>query len=142
LTPAEMSGGCLHAFLDGELIGKSEELIVSKRRTRRSEKKSFVNVAGVDSNWFDGVAYLQQKQPDEVFVASAKSKSFGILGGGISGLMTSVGTRHMKDTNSTLTKLSTAVARLCWHPQLEDPRVISAYWWPHSYSLSQRHFSG
>lgn len=141
LTPAEMSGGCLHAFLDGELIGKSEELIVSKRRTRRSEKKSFVDVAGVDSNWFDGVAYLQQKQPDEVFVASAKSKSFGILGGGISGLMTSVGTRNMKNTNSTLTKLSIAVARFCWYPQLEDPRVISAYWWPHSYSLSQRHFS-
>ncbi|OAG15148.1 hypothetical protein CC77DRAFT_482512 [Alternaria alternata] len=90
LTPAEMYGGCLHAFLDGELIGKSEELIVSKRRTRRSERKSFVDVAGVDSNWFDGVAYLQQKQPDEVFVASVKSKSFGILGGGISGLMTSL----------------------------------------------------
>jgi hypothetical protein len=116
-----MSGGCLHAFLDGELIGKSEELVVSKRRTRRSEKKSFVDVAGVDSNWFDGVAYLQQKQPDEVFVASAKSKSFGILGGGISGLMTSVGTQNMRNTNSTLMKLPTAVARLCWHPQLEDP---------------------
>ncbi|KAF2014203.1 L-amino-acid oxidase [Aaosphaeria arxii CBS 175.79] len=90
LTPAEMSGGCLHAFLDGELIGRSEKLNVSKRLTRRHEKKSFVDVAGTDSLWFDGVAYLQQKQPDEAFVASAKSKSFGILGGGISGLMTSL----------------------------------------------------
>lgn len=90
LTPAEMSSECLHAFLDGELIGKSEELVVTKRHARRNEKKSFVDVAGADSNWFDGIAYLQQKQPDEVFVASAKNRSFGILGGGISGLMTSV----------------------------------------------------
>ncbi|KAI4641437.1 uncharacterized protein J4E78_010409 [Alternaria triticimaculans] len=90
LTPAEMSGGCLHAFLDGELIGKSDELVVTKRHARRQERKSFVDVAGTDSNWFDGVAYLQQKQPDDVFVASAKNKSFGILGGGISGLATSL----------------------------------------------------
>jgi hypothetical protein len=92
LTPAEMSGGCLYAFLDGDLVGKSEELVVTKRRARRNEKRSFIDVAGVDSNWFDGVAYLQQKQPNESFVASAKSKSFGILGGGISGLMSSVST--------------------------------------------------
>lgn len=39
--------------------------------------------------WFDGVAYLQEKEPDEVFVAAAKSKTVGILGGGMSGLMTS-----------------------------------------------------
>jgi hypothetical protein len=94
LTPAEMSGGCLHAFLDGELIGRSEDLIVTKRHSRRNEKRSFVDVAGVDGNWFDGIAYLQQKQPDEVFVASAKGKSFAILGGGISGLMSSVCSCH------------------------------------------------
>jgi hypothetical protein len=135
LTPAEMSGGCLHAFLDGELVGKSEELAISKRHARRNEKKSFVDVAGVDSNWFDGVAYLQQKQPDDVFVASTKNKSFGILGGGISGLMTSVRTQ-IPYTNIALTKRSTVVARLCWYPQLEDPRVISPYWWPYSHSLS------
>ena len=105
LTPAEMSGGCLHAFLDGELIGKSEELVVTKRHVRRNEKKSFVDVAGVDSNWFDGIAYLQQKQPDDVFVASAKNKFFGIIGGGISGLMTSVSTdttmHHQNGANKT-----------------------------------------
>lgn len=106
LTPAEMSGGCLHAFLDGKLIGKSEELSVTKRHARRNEKKSFVDVAGDDSNWFDGIAYLQQKQPDEVFVASAKNKSFGILGGGISGLMTSVRIHiiftHQRSANGTI----------------------------------------
>jgi hypothetical protein len=85
-----MSEGCLHAFLDNELIGRSEQLTVAKRMARRSERKSFADVAGTDSLWFDGVAYLKQKQPDETFVASAKNKSFGILGGGISGLMASV----------------------------------------------------
>ena len=85
-----MSGGCLHAFLDGELIGKSEELIVSKCRTRRSERKSFVDVAGVDSNWFDGVAYMQSKQNNGAFVAAAKSKKIAIIGGGMSGLLTSL----------------------------------------------------
>lgn len=141
LTPAEMSGGCLHAFLDGELIGKSEELVVTKRYTRRQEKKSFVDVAGTDSNWFDGVAYLQQKQPDEVFVASAKNKSFGILGGGISGLATSVRNCINYDINLVLTKRLIVDAGLCWYSQLEDHRVVSADWWSYPHSLSQRHFS-
>lgn len=39
--------------------------------------------------WFDGVAYLKEKEPEDVFVAAAKSKTIGILGGGMSGLMTS-----------------------------------------------------
>ncbi|KEY68538.1 hypothetical protein S7711_08812 [Stachybotrys chartarum IBT 7711] len=90
LTPAEMSDGCLYAFLDDELVGRSEQLSVTKRMSRRSERKSFADVAGDDSMWFNGVAYLQQRQPDESFVAAAKSKSFGILGGGISGLMSSL----------------------------------------------------
>lgn len=90
LTPSSMSGGCLHAFLDEEPVGRSDELLVAKRMARRSEKKSFADVAGTDSQWFDGVAYMKQKQPGEAFVSAAKSKSFGILGGGISGLMSSV----------------------------------------------------
>ncbi len=112
LTPAEMSSGCLHAFLNGELIGKSEELIVTKRHIRRNERKSFADVAGVDSNWFDGITYLKQKQPSEVFVASGKNKSFAILGGGISGLMTSVRIRFIQ------TKQRQANAMLhscCWN---------------------------
>ena len=44
--------------------------------------------------WFDGVVYLKEKEPDEVFVAAAKSKSIGILGGGMSGLMTA----HLLDS--------------------------------------------
>jgi hypothetical protein len=90
LTPSEMSDGCLRAFLDDELVGQSEELRTYNHVARRSERKTFADVAGDDSMWFDGVAYLKQKQPDEAFVAAAKNKSFGILGGGISGLASSV----------------------------------------------------
>jgi hypothetical protein len=90
LTPKSMHGGCLRAFLDDKLVGQSDELVVTQRLSRRSGRKSFVDVAGDDSQWFNGVAYLEQKQPDEAFVAAAKSKSFGILGGGMSGLTAAV----------------------------------------------------
>lgn len=130
LTPETMSDGCLHAFLDGELIGRSEELAVTKRMARRSEKKSFADVAGDDSMWFNGVAYLQQKQPNETFVAAAKSKSFGILGGGMSGLASSVSLRAspaltLSNPGTDLSPLTTAVdAGLCWYSQLEDLGVV------------------
>lgn len=44
--------------------------------------------------WFDGVAYLQEKEPDSIFVAAAKSRTVGIIGGGMSGLMTA----HLLDS--------------------------------------------
>ena len=53
--------------------------------------------------WFDGVDYLQQKQPDGIFVASTKSKSFGILGGGISGLMTAMSRFQVERIHINLT---------------------------------------
>ncbi|KAI1029319.1 hypothetical protein LB504_010701 [Fusarium proliferatum] len=90
LTSDDISGGCLSAFLDGQLVGQSEKLDVVKRFARRSAKKSFADVASDDSLWFDGVAYLKQKQPDDVFVAATKNKTFGILGGGMSGLLSSL----------------------------------------------------
>jgi len=33
---------------------------------------------------------LKEKEPEDVFVAAAKTKKIGILGGGMSGLMSSV----------------------------------------------------
>jgi hypothetical protein len=45
------------------------------------------NSKDAEGPWFDGVQYLKDKEPDSVFVASAKSKKIGILGGGMSGLM-------------------------------------------------------
>ncbi|KAH7179885.1 uncharacterized protein B0J16DRAFT_291468 [Fusarium flagelliforme] len=89
VVPSDVSDGCLNAFLDDSLIGQSDRL-VAQRLKRRSEKKSFADVAGDDSLWFDGVAYLKQKQPDDIFVSATKNKTFGILGGGISGLMSSL----------------------------------------------------
>jgi len=46
------------------------------------------DVADAEGPWFDGVQYLKQKEPDAAFVSQAKSKTIGILGGGMSGLMT------------------------------------------------------
>jgi hypothetical protein len=120
LTPEEMSGGCLHAFLNGEPVGQSKDLSITKRRVRRSENKAFLDVAGDDSQWFNGVAYLQQKQPEEAFVASAKTKSFAILGGGMSGLLSSVSYTCTQLTSILILELAVAIG-LCRHSQLEDP---------------------
>lgn len=89
-TPGDIQNGCLLAFLDEKLIGVSSVIETKKRRVRRQSRKAFADVADPMGPWFDGVAYLEQKQPDEVFVAAAKNKKFGILGAGISGLVTGV----------------------------------------------------
>jgi hypothetical protein len=78
----------LHAFSQGDLVGTSEPVNIVRRKMRRG--KSFADVADPEGPWFDGVEYLRQKEPDEVFVAQAKSKKIGIIGGGMSGLMTAV----------------------------------------------------
>lgn len=127
VTPTDTTGGCLHAFLDGELVGQSEDLAVAKRVARRSAKRSFVEVAGDDSMWFNGVAYLEQKEPDESFVAAAKNKSFGIIGAGMSGLMSSVSLRlpvliYLYALSLTVRIIATV--RLRWYPQLEDLGVV------------------
>lgn len=89
-TPGDIQNGCLLAFLDDKLVGVSSEVETKKRRVRRQSRKAFADVADPMGPWFDGVAYLEQKQPDEVFVAAAKNKKFGIFGAGISGLVTGV----------------------------------------------------
>ncbi|KAF2436477.1 hypothetical protein EJ08DRAFT_667257 [Tothia fuscella] len=81
-----MSGGCLHAVANGALVGTSAPVKVVRRKLRK--RKSFGDVADPEGPWFDGVKYLQQKQPDSVFVAQVKSKSIGIIGAGMAGLMT------------------------------------------------------
>lgn len=127
LTPTDTTGGCLHAFLNGELVGQSLDLPVAKRVARRSAKKSFVEVAGDDSMWFNGVAYLEQKGPDESFVAVAKNKSFGILGAGMSGLMSSVSLKLPVLTYlyaHGLTVWIIVTTGLRWYPQLEDLGVV------------------
>ena len=87
LVPESMSsGGCLHAFSNDELLGKSQPVTVGRRNHRRNLAASeFMDAMGP---WFDGVTYLKEKEPESVFVSQAKSKKVGILGGGMSGLMT------------------------------------------------------
>jgi hypothetical protein len=90
LPPSNVpSGQCLHAFADDVLVGTSKPVTVARRKTRR-QTKSFAHVADPEGPWFDGVEYLQQKEPDSIFVAQTKSKRIGIIGGGMSGLMTAV----------------------------------------------------
>ena len=80
-------GGCLHAYSGSTLIGRSAPLTV-KQPTRKRQDIS--DVADVTGPWFDGVAYMQTKQNNASFVAVSKSKKIAILGGGMSGLMTSL----------------------------------------------------
>jgi monoamine oxidase len=68
-------GGCLHAYSGSSLIGRSAPITV-KQPARKP--------------WFDGVAYMQSKSNNASFVAVSKSKKIAILGGGMSGLMTSL----------------------------------------------------
>jgi hypothetical protein len=87
-APAEIEEGCLHALLDGRLVGRSEQFEVKRRRMKR--RATFADVSDPMGPWFDGVEYLKQKNSNETFVAATKDKKFGILGGGISGLLTAV----------------------------------------------------
>jgi len=100
LPPSNIpDGGCLHAFLDGRLVGTSHPVIVVRRMRRR--QKSFADVADPEGPWFDGVQYLQQMEPDKVFVAREKGKKIGIIGGGMAGLMTAVCALHLFTTEAT-----------------------------------------
>ncbi|KPM39019.1 L-amino-acid oxidase [Neonectria ditissima] len=105
VTPSDISEGCFHAFVNNKLVGRSAKVQVTKRLARR-DRKTFADVADPMGPWFDGIAYLKQKQPDERFVASSKNKTFGILGGGISGLtaglmLDSVGVHNWKILESS-----------------------------------------
>lgn len=89
LAPEDMkTGGCLHAFTRDVLLGRSGVVSVAQRKMKRWTAAA--DVMDAMGPWFDGVEHLQEQEPDEVFVASAKSKTVGILGGGMSGLMTAV----------------------------------------------------
>ncbi|KAI5924211.1 flavin-containing amine oxidoreductase [Camillea tinctor] len=90
------SGGCISAWdKRGALVGRSaaQKTRVRKRAmTKRSSASSIPmdNTTGIDTlgAWFDGVELLQNKEIGAVDVTAAKSKEIGILGAGMSGLMT------------------------------------------------------
>lgn len=84
--------GCLHAFSGPTLVGRSSPVTINRRKERRWTAAA--DIMDAEGPWFDGVAYLREKEPDDVFVAAAKSKTIGIIGGGMSGLMTA----HLLDS--------------------------------------------
>ena len=80
-------GGCLYAYNGPNLVGRSTAISVSKSLQKR---QSIADVADSLGPWFDGVAYMQSKNVNATFVAEAKKKKIAIVGGGMSGLLTSL----------------------------------------------------
>ncbi|CAG8902528.1 unnamed protein product [Penicillium egyptiacum] len=88
VTPSDAPHShCLHAFSGSTLVGRSSPITVSSPVTKR---ESIADVADTMGPWFDGVAYMKSTNNSAAFVAKAKNSSIAILGGGISGLMTSL----------------------------------------------------
>jgi hypothetical protein len=80
-------GGCLHAYSGSGLIGRSAPVSVKHQPRKRED---IAKIADAMGPWFDGVAYLANKANNASFVAVEKSKKIGIVGGGMSGLLTSL----------------------------------------------------
>ncbi|RDH30877.1 flavin-containing amine oxidoreductase-domain containing protein [Aspergillus welwitschiae] len=88
ITPADAPHlHCLHAISGSTLLARSDPIPIATRLARR---ESIADVADVLGPWFDGVAYMQGKEPGKAVVSAAKNSSVAIIGGGISGMMTSL----------------------------------------------------
>lgn len=88
VTPRDTpDGGCLHAYSGGLRLGRSEPISI----TVSPRKRQLLHEIG-DSNgmWFDGVRYLESKNLSDTVTEEAKGKRIAIVGGGMSGLMTSL----------------------------------------------------
>lgn len=79
------SGGCLHAFSATGLIGRSAPISVKHQPRKREDISKIADVTGP---WFEALSYMQSKKNNDSFIAVEKSKKIGIVGGGMSGLMT------------------------------------------------------
>ncbi|KAJ5388544.1 hypothetical protein N7509_011085 [Penicillium cosmopolitanum] len=105
-------GGCIAAWdMEGARIGQSEPLsldsILQDSFTKR-DRIPMTNESGIDAEgpWFNGVTLLKSKDFGAVDAKKIKEKSIGILGAGISGLMThfllqSVGFQNIEISEST-----------------------------------------
>nr|WKC17448.1 sarocladium pentosidine oxidase [Sarocladium sp.] len=88
LVPKDVrENGCLHAFSEGVLLGRSEPVAFTEPLRKR---ESLSEIGDSDGLWFSGIRYLQSSNLTSVKAAEAKEKKIGIVGGGISGLMTSL----------------------------------------------------
>lgn len=90
-VPREASpGGCLHARdPEGNLLGRSAPIDFSGSRSLR-KRQALSEVGDSNGMWFDGVRYLESKNVSAVATAEAKAKKIAIVGGGMSGLLTSL----------------------------------------------------
>ena len=97
------AGGCISAWYasSGRLVGRSNPLVIEEdsqklRRRREGELRkreiAMGNETGIDTSgpWFDGVMLLRSLNLTEVDVKKAKGKRIGIVGAGMSGLMTAM----------------------------------------------------
>ncbi|KAI9370252.1 flavin-containing amine oxidoreductase-domain containing protein [Aspergillus egyptiacus] len=90
ITPADAPHlNCLHAFSGSAVVARSVPIRVSAPIERR-ESLAIADYADAMGPWFDGVAYMKAKQPNKHVVKAAKKSSVAIIGGGMSGLMTSL----------------------------------------------------
>jgi hypothetical protein len=107
IVPREISqNGCLHAYSGETLVGRSVPISVTHSMRKR---QSITDVADTSGPWFDGVAYLASKNQSTSVTAAAKAKKIAIVGGGMSGLMTSL--------------LLTSVGITDWHIHESSERV-------------------
>lgn len=81
------SGGCLHAFSEVGILGKSDPIAVKHLAKKRQTLSEVGDSLGA---WFDGVEYLKAKDPSQSFVAKAKDQRVAIIGAGMSGLMSAL----------------------------------------------------
>ncbi|KAL4923175.1 uncharacterized protein BDV17DRAFT_296600 [Aspergillus undulatus] len=90
VTPRDAPhNNCLHAFSNYQLVARSAPIAISKPIERR-EALHIADYADAMGPWFDGVAYMTAKEPGIAAVSKAKNSSVAIIGGGMSGLMTSL----------------------------------------------------
>lgn len=88
VTPPDApQGHCLHAFSGAAAVGRSAPITISPSIHKREH---LANITDANGAWFDGVAYMASKNHSAAFVSKAKNASVAIIGGGISGLMTSL----------------------------------------------------
>ncbi|KAL4800847.1 hypothetical protein BDV19DRAFT_396314 [Aspergillus venezuelensis] len=94
VTPRDAPhNSCLHAFSGRKLVARSEPIAIAQPLQRR-EELHIADYADAMGPWFDGVAYMTNKEPGVAAVSKAKNSSVAIIGGGMSGLLTS----HLLDS--------------------------------------------
>ena len=81
---------CLHAFSGNTLVGTSPLIVVVKITVQKRARTVLGDISDTEGPWFNKVEYLKEKEPEMLFVAQSKAKTVGIIGAGVSGLMTSV----------------------------------------------------